>query len=188
MIPSQEARSARLFVKALVNSGVALAVVASFGLLMAYAQNPPAPPVPASDVPAAAANTALSEMDVGLFLEPYNYDRTGRRDPFLPGFSAVGGGGTDVQIARPLLPLERFELDQIKLIGIIWDVKDPKGMFRDPTGKVHVLGKDQRIGRNQGYIAVIRDGEVVVVESVLKDGEVTYTTRSMPLVAGADKK
>ena len=115
-----------------------------------------------------------------LFLEPYIYDPRGRRDPFAPVDTAVVQAATGQPI-RPLLPLEKYELDQIKLIGIIWDVNDPKAMFMDPTSKVHVLSKDQRIGRNQGYIAVIREGEVVVVEATQKDNQPIYRSRVMKI-------
>lgn len=113
-----------------------------------------------------------------LFLEPYIYDPRGRRDPFAPVDNSVVQVGAGQPI-RPLLPLEKYELDQIKLIGIIWDVNDPKAMFMDPTSKVHVLSKDQRIGRNQGYIAVIREGEVVVVEATEKDNQPVYRSKVM---------
>ena len=59
----------------------------------------------------------------------------------------------------------------------MWDVKNPKAMFIDPNNTVHVIGVDERIGRNNGYVAVIREGEVVVVETQRLRGELIYTTR-----------
>ena len=50
-------------------------------------------------------------------------------------------------------------------------------MFVDPTGDVHTLGLDDRIGRKHGYIAAIRNGEVVVVEPSQFNGQATYSTR-----------
>ncbi|MCH2535577.1 MAG: pilus assembly protein PilP [Bdellovibrionales bacterium] len=127
------------------------------------------------------AETAVyADEGADLFLEPYIYDPRGRRDPFAPVDTAVIQAATGQPI-RPLLPLEKYELEQIKLIGIIWDVNDPKAMFMDPTSKVHVLSKDQRIGRNQGYIAVIREGEVVVVEATQKDNQPVYRSRVMKI-------
>lgn len=127
-----------------------------------------------------AETAAYAEEGADLFLEPYIYDPRGRRDPFAPVDTAVIQAATGQPI-RPLLPLEKYELEQIKLIGIIWDVNDPKAMFMDPTSKVHVLSKDQRIGRNQGYIAVIREGEVVVVEATQKDNQPVYRSRVMKI-------
>ncbi|MEO0335779.1 MAG: pilus assembly protein PilP, partial [Pseudomonadota bacterium] len=76
-----------------------------------------------------------------------------------------------------LLPLQRFDLDQLNLLGIIWDISDPKAMFKDPNGEIHIVGLEERIGRKNGYIAVIREGEVVVVEASRRKGEVIYTSR-----------
>lgn len=128
-----------------------------------------------------ASEDENKEEDYELFLEPYNYDPSGRRDPFVR-IENIGFGGVGSEIARPLLPLERYDLNEIQLVGIIWSVKNPRAMFLDPEQKVHVLGKDERIGRNQGYIAVIREGEVVVVESTEKSGEVVYQTKVMRLL------
>ena len=50
-------------------------------------------------------------------------------------------------------------------------------MIIDPNGEVHILGKDERIGRKHGYVAAIREGEVVVVEMTTFNGENTYSTR-----------
>ena len=47
-------------------------------------------------------------------------------------------------------------------------------MFIDPEKQVHVAGRDESIGKRNGYIATIREGEVVVVESFRKDGEVLF--------------
>jgi hypothetical protein len=116
-------------------------------------------------------------VDAGTaFLEPFLYDlREGRRNPFRPPPDIelnVGGG-----LAGPTGPLERFELDELKIIGIIWDVNKPRVMFVDPNSEVHTAYKDERIGRRRGYIAVIRESEIVVVEPGSYNGETVYSTR-----------
>ncbi|MEZ4872222.1 MAG: pilus assembly protein PilP [Bdellovibrionales bacterium] len=153
------------------------------GICVSYRADAQSPPE--TDSQSEAENsTSESENrdDFDLFLEPYNYEPSGRRDPFLrldqvTKSGPVVSGGQQ----RPLLPLESFELNSIKLIGIIWDTQNPRAMFLDPTGKVHILTKDQRIGRNQGYIAVIRENEVIVVETSEKNGEPVYNTERMTM-------
>ena len=76
-----------------------------------------------------------------------------------------------------MTPAQRFDLDQLRLVGIMWDVKDPKAMFMDPEKEVLVLGRDEGIGNRNGYIATIREGEVVVVETIRRRGDVIYKTR-----------
>jgi type IV pilus assembly protein PilP len=63
----------------------------------------------------------------------------------------------------------------------MWDIRTPKAMFIDPQGEMHVLGRDDRIGRKHGYIAAIREGEVVVVETNNFNGENAYATRILRL-------
>lgn len=136
--------------------------------------------VPASGLGEEQDSPSELNEEIG-FLEPFIYQiQEGRRDPFRkPVYQTVGDGlaGGGSEPAGPLLPLQRFDLDEISLIGIMWDVADPKAMFKDPGNKIHIVGKDQRIGKNNGYIAVIREGEVVVVETARINGELTYTTR-----------
>lgn len=113
--------------------------------------------------------------DVENFLEPFIYDIVNRRDPFQTYAEYViiedsGGKGG-------LTPAQRFDLEKMKLIGILWDVKEPKAMFLDPDDEVRVLGRDESIGNRNGYIAEIREGEVIVVESVRKRGDVSYHTK-----------
>lgn len=128
---------------------------------------------------AGADNLARGDSDLDLFLEPYNYDSEGRRDPFAQVIT--GSASDDAVDPRPRLPLERYDLSQLQLLGVIWDVVSPKAMIRTPAQEIHILGKDERIGRNNGYIAVIREGEVVVVESFDKDGETIHSTTILPI-------
>jgi type IV pilus assembly protein PilP len=112
-------------------------------------------------------------------IEDYNYVSEGKRDPFMPLSGLENSGAT----IGPMFPLQRFDLDQLKLVGIIWDVKNPKAMILDPQGKSYVVKVNERIGRNSGYVARIREGELVVVESFTgTDGKVTYQTRLVKLV------
>lgn len=149
----------------------------------------PAAPLPAASLPPAeitkAAPPAPTEVapadakaflpEGASFLEPYVFDtREGRRNPFSPPIIA---DGTASDMMLPGTPLERYDLGELKLVGILWDVVSPKAMIIDPQGDVHILGKDDRVGRKRGYIAVIREGEVVVVETSNFNGENAYATR-----------
>lgn len=128
----------------------------------------PAPPPPPTETapPAALSSTALAP-------EEYVYDPTGRRDPFKP-FRAIrtnDGPASKAENKEPdLEPLQNFDLEQLNVIGILWDVRQPKALVMDSTGKVHTLVKNTKLGRNNGYVAAIREGEVVVVETVDEEG------------------
>lgn len=148
------------------------------------------PPMEITPPPTAGdPGPSLNEPGGGLsselesFLEPYIYDPKGRRDPFRPYVETKPL--EEGELAGPLLPLQQFDLDQLTLVGIIWNVNDPKAMFVDPRKQVHVVRRDERIGRRNGYVAVIREGEVVVVEALNVNGDLMYSTRVLKI---ANKK
>lgn len=117
----------------------------------------------------------IPDLLVGI-IEDYNYTAAGKRDPFTP-FERTSN--TPV---GPIWPLQKYDLEQLKLVGIIWEVKIPKAMILDPSGHGYVVTVNERVGRNNGYIARIREGEIVVVENLLGvDGKSNYVTKIMKL-------
>jgi type IV pilus assembly protein PilP len=108
-------------------------------------------------------------------MDPFDYDPRGRRDPFgqpIPDIPMSQGG-----LHGPLLPLQRFELNQLRLTGILWDVRQPKAILKDPSGAIYIVGPNAKIGPRNGYVAVIREGEIVVVETVDLDGRLVSTAQ-----------
>lgn len=118
------------------------------------------------------SSSGLAELEG--FLEPFIYDIANRRDPFLAFAEFIPQEEGPV---RALTPAQRFALEELRLVGVMWEVKDPKAMFMDPDDEVLVLGRDESIGNRNGYIAAIREGEVVVVEAIRKRGDIIYRTR-----------
>jgi type IV pilus assembly protein PilP len=122
------------------------------------------------------SNSLISE-DLDTLMAPYNYDVENRRDPFREFRLDLTAEVTEEGVfVGPLRPLQRFDLDMIMPVAIIWDVETPKAMFVDPTNEIHILGKDERIGKNNGYIAAIREGEVIVIETVKRKGQLSFKT------------
>lgn len=121
-----------------------------------------------------AAGTAVSP-------EEYVYDPTGRRDPFRP-YRVIRTDSPaktpEVSVDSLLEPLQRYDLDQLSVMGILWDVRQPRALLRDTEGRIHTVVKNTKVGRNNGYVAAIREGEVVVIESVDDEsGKVIKRTR-----------
>lgn len=148
---------------------------------------PPAvpPSVPPAEAPPTDTKANANGQPEGLrtllegIIEDFNYEVSGRRDPFLPYTSPKA---ISVEEEEEIVsPLQRFELDQLKLIGIIWDTRKPKAMFLDPAGKGYIVGKLDKVGRNRGYIAEIREGEVIILERYVGEGRSTFQTRSIRL-------
>lgn len=117
--------------------------------------------------------------------EQYTYDSTGRRDPFKPykafrptPTSPTLGGARAVD---PEDPLQRWDLNRFAIVAIMWEVRNPRAMIKDPDGKLYMIGKATKIGRNSGQVVAIREGEVVVVETIENEGVVTKEVKVLEL-------
>ncbi|MBI5967087.1 MAG: pilus assembly protein PilP [Deltaproteobacteria bacterium] len=101
----------------------------------------------------------------------YTYDPKGKPDPFRP--LVVERPETPLPLkpkkveevsAGGVTPLERMDLAQLKLVAVIWNVPDPKGMVEDGTGKGYVLSIGTSIGKHKGKVTQITPKGVMVSE------------------------
>jgi type IV pilus assembly protein PilP len=133
--------------------------------------------VPAS-VNSSDPNVQTSTPSANIFsgiVDPYDYETRGRRDPFgqpVPDKPLVKG-----PVHGPLLPLQKFEIGQLRLMAILWDVSRPQAMLKDPDGNVFIVGPNSKVGPYNGYVAAIREGEIVVVETKEQDGRLVSTAQ-----------
>ncbi len=105
----------------------------------------------------------------------YEYESKGKRDPFQPYFGTTElTPGAEI---GPITFLQRFDIAELKLIGVIWDVSRPKAMILAPSGGVYVVEVNTKIGRSNAYIGAIREGEIVIVEPFDDDGKKSYNTK-----------
>ena len=84
------------------------------------------------------------------------------RDPFRP--MTLRPKAETTRKRENLSPLERLELSQLKLVGIVWDIGDPRGMVEDNAGLGYVVRIGTPIGSNDGKVKAIRRNEVIVEE------------------------
>lgn len=139
---------------------------------------PSAPEIPndiPNDVPPVSPDDAANLANVfNPSNEAFIYDPTGKRDPFDPNLGTTApeqvlsidepDEPVAVKSSRSLEPLEGFDLAQIRVEAVIWDTKNPRAMVRDPQGGIHYIKVKSRIGKKDGFVVAIREGEVVVVE------------------------
>ena len=92
------------------------------------------------------------------------YSPAGQRDPFRPMTLKTK---VRQRARESLSPLERYEIGQLKLVGIIWDVKEPKAMVEDATGLGYIVKPGTPIGPNEGKVKAIKPTEVVIEESYI---------------------
>lgn len=81
--------------------------------------------------------------------DPFVYVTEGRRDPFVP-LSSIRRPVNDN--TEPATPLESYDLNQFRLIGVVIGKGAPKAMVVAPDGKSYMLSKGVRIGKNNGVI------------------------------------
>ena len=153
-------------------------------------------PAPAADgAPAGAATTdaapgaekpAVKEvpkdpLDAAIAAqEGYVYNPIGKRDPFR-SFMAAGARDDD---DTPHTPLQRYDLDQYALVGVIWGIDRPRALVQDPEKTGHVIEIGTYIGKNWGKVTQISNSGVVVTEEYQTiDGELVVNEIPMKLVS-----
>src|SRR4249919_2219692 len=93
---------------------------------------------------------------------PVNSSTVGKRDPFQP-FTL----NTRIN-SRPrenLSPLERYDLGQLKLVGVVWHVKEPSAMIEDSVGLGYIVKVGTPIGANDGKVRAIKPNEIIIEET-----------------------
>jgi len=130
----------------------------------------------------ATEKPVVEESDEEIVAE-YRYDPTAKRDPFMSPLAILGSlEGDDV----PITPLQRFDVNQFRLNGVILGLKAPSAMVNSPDGKSYILKVGTKIGKNGGKVVKITN-EGVSVEEILTDfsGE---TRVNMVLIALPKRK
>jgi type IV pilus assembly protein PilP len=88
------------------------------------------------------------------------YNAVGRRDPFAPLISK-----TEIKEragSRP--PLERYNISEFKLTGIVWGGFGYNAMVEGPDGKGYFVRVGTVIGPNKGMIKKISKDTMVIEE------------------------
>lgn len=115
---------------------------------------PPSRPLPTSAPPPAPEAPTLDDEIA------YVYSPIGKRDPFRSIYEKFQGE----EEGRTVTPLQKFELDQLKLVGIVSRIATPYAMVEDPNGKGHTLTRGKLIGKNWGRVSQITSDCVTIKE------------------------
>ena len=107
------------------------------------------------------------------------YNPEGKLDPFEPLFKKenVSLSATKKKIKRrkPLTPLEKLNLSQLTLVGIIRAPSGNRALVQDASGKGYIVKKGTYIGTQSGKVERILDDRIIVEE----EGEDIYGKVSM---------
>ena len=90
------------------------------------------------------------------------YDSTGLRDPFRPFIKLVDTPSAPSVVLRP--PIQRFPLNQFRVVGIVWIGGKPQAMIVDPEANTYFLGVGDKIGSSDGEILEVRQNGILVQE------------------------
>jgi type IV pilus assembly protein PilP len=88
-----------------------------------------------------------------------------KRDPFRPFNLNTQNTQSTSRRRESLSPLERYELGQLKLVGVIWDVKEPNGIVEDSAGLGYIVRVGTAIGPNDGKVKLIKPEEIIIEEA-----------------------
>lgn len=108
--------------------------------------------------------------------EESSYNPIGKRDPFKSFLAEELAPGQQ----KALTPLQRYDIDQMSLIGIIWGISTPRAMVITPDGKGYVVQKGTLIGKNWGKVSRITQDEVIISEE-FRDFEGKLIVHEIPL-------
>jgi type IV pilus assembly protein PilP len=182
-----------------------LALVALVALASAACGDDPAKPVSGAKPTATGAaakvdggvagdaGAPLPKLDVkeGEFAES---DKS--RDPFRPFGEILAEEAKGALVSQRKVILDKYSIDELKLIGIVTRIHPAKAMLVDPNGQGHVVQRGQLIGRAElvqpsgpggaAYevnwrVDAIRDGDVVLVREDRENPDVPAATRVIPL-------
>ncbi|MCU0599237.1 MAG: pilus assembly protein PilP [Desulfobacterales bacterium] len=100
------------------------------------------------------------------------YTREGKVDPFepflrVPEAEVSNSEQEKLQIRPPQTPLEKFDLDQLKLTGILVSPAKIRALIEETSGKGYIISEGTYIGNKGGQVTKIANDRVVVEEKYL---------------------
>ncbi len=166
---------------------------------------PPPPPTAAAAAPHSSGSASASASSSASALAVNEADFTeseSSRDPFHAYAQVVKPTGEMKIVPQYQVVLEKYAIDELKLVAIVDSGDGMKAMFVDPQGKGWVIARGAHIGRGEmvklgpgamsSYplywkVDRIKPGEVVLVREDTLHPEVQPTYREIPLHVEGEK-
>jgi Tfp pilus assembly protein PilP len=127
----------------------------------------PAPPDPKAVDPEGAESLPLQPAEEGQQISVYR--PKAKRDPFksfVTTRTAVSARKDDTPKIKT--PLQRYSLDQLKVVGIIGGGNVRKALLEDDVGKGYVVAVGDPVGSEGGEITAIAKDRIII-ESTYHD-------------------
>lgn len=91
----------------------------------------------------------------------FTYNPTGKRDPFYS--KLLEPDKSEVPI-KALFGLQKFELTELNLVGIVWGTLGIKAVIETPDGKSYLAAVGTPIGKNDGTVKSMTTEELFIQE------------------------
>lgn len=115
------------------------------------------------------------------------YDPVGKIDPFAPVYKEASVATEDnsekkIVRRRPLTPLEKIDLSQLKLVGVIRAESGNRALVEDASGKGYVISKGSYVGIYGGRVVQI-DKDRAFIEEEVEDifGKISVSRKELKL-------
>ena len=149
----------------------------------------------------ASAKASASALPPPVFTESDFVESESSRDPFHSFERLFAPVQENKAVPQYTVILEKYSIDELKLVAIVSAADGQRAMFVDPQGKGWVVGRGIHIGRGEivrigasmsSYplhwkIDKIKPDEVVLVREDSLHPEVTPTYREVPLHTESEK-
>lgn len=133
--------------------------------------------------PAAEPDAPAEEVEEEV-AAVYTYNAIGKRDPFRTYFAELEREESD---KRKLTELQKYDLDQLRLVAVVVGTASPKAMVEAPDGKGHVVKLGTLIGKHWGQVKHIRRGEIIIQEE-FRDFTGRRVTHLVPMKLPEDRQ
>ncbi|MFH1076831.1 MAG: pilus assembly protein PilP [Pseudomonadota bacterium] len=101
----------------------------------------------------------------------YSYNPEGKLDPFIPFIEERKETQATTQKRPeskiPLTPLQKMEIGQISIVGIIVSPNGNRAMVQDSSGKGYIITKGTYIGRDFGKVEEVLKDKIVIHEDIV---------------------
>src|SRR5207245_4293492 len=124
------------------------------------ANGSPNPPASPATTRTAAPGAAVPPADS---VEGYSYDPKSRREPFQSLTKVIKTASLQSQMP----PLQRVQISDMKLLGIMWGGLGYYGLIQTPDGKGYTVKEGMLLGTNNGVIKTITDKAIIVAEPTM---------------------
>lgn len=134
---------------------------------------------PQAAAPAAAQIKEEKKEEVAIDIK--------QKNPFKPFITKTT---EKAAVAVPKTPLQRYELDQLKVVAIIWGLNGSIAMIEAPDGKGYSVKRGDLIGSRDGRVKRVEKDRIVVEEKFSEAGGEVTTSEfeiKLPLPKGEEE-